>query len=84
MKKYSDKVQVTLDYSDLTNIVNALIFHIEKLIKIKGPSILILNSIARAERLNELLKKANFDHWESKKFKQLRNQVNRIEEWKRN
>jgi len=84
MKKYSDKVQVTLDYSDLLNIVNALIFHIEKLIKIKGPSILILNSIARAERLNELLKKANFDHWESKKFKQLRNQVNRIEEWKRN
>ena len=84
MKEYSEKVQVTLDYSDLLNIVNALIFHIEKLIKIKGPSILILNSIARAERLNELLKKANFDHWESKKFKQLRNQVNRIEEWKRN
>lgn len=84
MKKYSEKVQVALDYSDLINIVGALITHIEKLIEIKGPSILILNSIARAERLNELIKKADFDHWESEKFEQLRNQVNRNEEWKRN
>jgi len=84
MKKYSEKVQVTLDYSDLLNIVDALITHIEELIEIKGPSILILNSIARAERLNELLKKADFDHWDSEKFEQLRSQANRNEERKRN
>lgn len=84
MKKYSEKVQVNLNYSDLLNIVGALITHIEKLIEIKGPSIIILNCIARAEKLNELLKKAGFDHWESEKFEQLRSQANRIEEWKRN
>lgn len=84
MKEYSDKVQVALHYSDLLDIVGALITHIEKLIEIKGPSIIILNCIARAERLNELLKEADFDHWESEKFEQLRSQANRIEEWKRN
>lgn len=78
----ANKVQVALHYSDLLDIVGALITHIEKLIELKGPSILILNSIARAERLNELLKKADFDHWEPEKFEQLRSQANRNEEWK--
>ena len=76
MKEYSEKVQLDLDYSDLSDIVSSLITQIEALIKIKGPSILILNRIDRAERLNELLKKEDFDHWTSEKFEQLRNQAN--------
>lgn len=75
MKDYAEKVQLELDYSDLSDIVGSLITRIERMIEIKGPSVLIKKSIERAEKLNQLLKKENFDCWEDDKFLELMEKI---------
>ena len=83
MKEYSDKLNVEMSYTDLSDIVRALLLKTDKMLELEGPAILIRNTIARAERLNELLKAEEFDHWTEERFQQQKDACNKMEERKR-
>lgn len=80
MKQYSDKVSIEMTYTDLSDIVQSLLFKAEKILEIKGPAIIIRNTIDKARKLNNILKAEQFNYWEESKFQQLEELCDKMEE----
>lgn len=72
MKDYSEKIKLELTYSDLSEIVGALVFQVERMKELNCSSVMLEPYIKRAENLNHLLEKEEFNHWCKEKFSELR------------
>lgn len=68
----TDILKLELSCSELFEVVNALIGRAEKLLSMDAPEALVLTTISRAEKLNEVLKDATYDHRTEDTFTRLR------------
>lgn len=72
MVESSTKVILEVSCAELFEVVASLIVRANTFIDIKAPIELINETISRAEKFNEVLKQAHYDHWSREKFVELK------------
>jgi hypothetical protein len=63
-----DKLCIEISYSELFEMVTAMINRAEVLVNMRAPRVMVNQTIHRAEKFNKILKKAGYDHWVKEKF----------------
>ena len=76
MVEKTDEVRLELTYAELFEVVNALLGRAQKLISMKAPQQMVLITLSRAEKLNDILVKGDYDCWTAEMFEGLKKQVN--------
>ena len=75
MVESSEKLNIEVSYGELFEMVSALIMRAETFISMTAPKVLTIQTIERAQKFNEILKKGGYDHWTREKFIEMKAKV---------